>query len=244
MDDYNNDDEFILEQKEEEVEQLSWWERVKYIFIDPARTMKYLAEHPKVLFPVLCIIIGFFGLNFVKMDLLLEFTKEQMIIQMSKLGGASGQMGVPDEFVKFATWGALAGAALGPIASWFFKGLIIHLLAKAFKGTGKLKTALSAVGYAYLIVLLGEGIRTIIALITRNYLVMTSLALFLPEPNIGSPLFSILGSIDVFSIWYLVVLTIGLSHTHKIEMNKSGIVVFGSWVAMICLSVGAVLLKG
>jgi len=241
MDNYNK--EFNLEEKEE-VGIFTWWERVKYTFIDPSKTMKYLAESPKVLFPVLCIIIGFFGFSFLKMDLFIEFTKEQLTLQMQGMDSFAGQTGVPDEFVNIAAWGAVGGATAGGMFLWFCKGLIIHLLAKAFKGTGRLKAALSVVGYAYLILLLGEGIRTIIALLTENYLVMTSLALFLPEIDIGSPLFSFLGSIDVFSIWYLVIVTIGLSHTHKINKDRSGIIVFGSWAVMVCLSVGVALLNG
>ena len=229
-------EEIVGEVMEEVVEDLTWWQSIKYLFIQPSKTMKYLARKPKVLFPVLLMIISLTAFSFVKMDLLLEFTKQMMVLQMEKMG-VPPLAEVPQDFLKFALWSAMGGTVATPLFLWFGKGAVIHLLAKIFKGTGQFKGALSVVAYSYFILLLGEAIRTIIALLTKNYFVLTSLALFLPESDMGKPLFTLLGSLDVFSIWYLTVLTIGLSYTHKLEAKKSGIIVFGSWAMMIVISV-------
>src|SRR5262245_13203944 len=67
----------------------------------------------------------------------------------------------------------------------------------------------------------------------------TSLAAFLPD--LPAALKSIAGSLDVFTIWYLILLAIGfaaIAGSRKIKTGKTAVVVFGLWGLMVLLKAG------
>jgi hypothetical protein len=203
--------------------------------------MEYLAEKPKVLFPILMIFFGFSIFVLIKKDLIIEFTKNAMMRELVQKGMSIED--IPEQVLQFSTWGAVVGAMIGPFIGWFIKSVVVHVIAKITKGVGTFKASLSAVGYAYLIMLFGEGIRTIISLITQNAFVLTSPAVFLGDEQFGTPLYTIMSSLDIFSIWYLVVGSIGIAYVHKISRKKSSFIVFGSWAVAILFSLASAMMK-
>jgi hypothetical protein len=237
----NNTDVLMQEQEEKQVVALSWWERVKYLVIEPDKTMAYLSEKPKVLFPIFVTIFGFALLMLPKLDMLRTFTQDAMMTQYAAQGIDMDQL--PANIIEIGFWTGVVTAVLAPFVTMFLKSMIVHIISRITGGKGKFKAVLSVVGYGYLINLLGEGIRTIISVITKSYIVYTSPAVFLPDAALGTPLHTFLATLDVFSIWYLILATIGLSYVHQVSRKKAGFIVFGSWLAMVIFSVGTTFMK-
>ncbi|MFZ5968216.1 MAG: Yip1 family protein [Bacillota bacterium] len=243
MSEFERDQELeIMEEKEEAVEELSLWERLKYLIIEPSRTMRYLAEKPKVLFPILAIVVGFFLLMLPRKELILQFTKDQTLQKMAEAG--SPMMDLPDNMLSFAVWTVILGAAFGPLLILLIKSLFTLILGKAVDGQGKFKAILSVLSFSYLVNVIGEVVRTVISMITQNFLVVTSPAALMSADQMGKPLYTLLASFDVFAIWYLILATIGVQYVHKISMKKSGMIVFGTWAVMIAVSISMTLIRG
>ncbi|KXG75658.1 Yip1 family protein [Thermotalea metallivorans] len=228
-------------QGEAAVIELSWWERLKYLLIEPSKTMEYLAKRPKILFPMVVVILGFLLLILLRMDIFKEFLQEQVMKQYETRGIHMEQ--VPEEIMHISFWTGIVGASLAPFITMLLKSGIVHVLSVVSGSKGKFKAVLSVIGYAYIINLLGEGIRTIIAMVTKNFVVYTSPAVFLPDTQAGTPVHTLLSSLDVFVLWYLAAATIGLAYTHSMNRKKAGIIVFGSWLVGVMISVVLAFIK-
>lgn len=245
MNDMENEN--LIDMEEEEIEEeeilvdLSAWELVKYLFSEPSKTMSCIAKKPKTLFPFLAILLGFTLMIFPRMGLLEEFLHTQLEENLAMQGMDISQM--PPQIMKWTFISTIAAAVIGPVFIWFFKGLVVHILASITGSKGKLKAALSVIGYAYLIQLLGGGIQTIISIFTQNFLVHTSPAMFLSASQLATPLGTFLQALDVFAIWYLAVATIGIAYAYAMSQKKAALIVFGSWAAMVLFSVGSAMLK-
>jgi len=71
-------------------------------------------------------------------------------------------------------------------------------------------------------------------------IVPTSVASFLPSDT-SAVIRAIAGSLDVFSIWYMILLAIGfaaIAGSRKIKTSTTGGVVFGIWVLLVLVKVG------
>ena len=70
-------------------------------------------------------------------------------------------------------------------------------------------------------------------------LTLTNLAAFLPS-GISAPLKTLASSIDIFTIWSLVLWSIGfaiIANSQKITKTKTGLLVFGLWAATVMIGV-------
>lgn len=59
---------------------------------------------------------------------------------------------------------------------------------------------------------------------------LVGLDIFLHDKSSNPPLFVLLNSINAFSLWYLALLTIGISVVSKLGRIKAGVAVTGVWV--------------
>ncbi len=92
----------------------------------------------------------------------------------------------------------------------------------------------AAVTYANLVpLLLGTVIKLPLIMATHSINVQTSLALFLSPEQQGTFLYSLLSSFDVFNLWYLAVLGIGVSVFYEVTRRRAFTLVFGLWFVWV-----------
>jgi hypothetical protein len=115
----------------------------------------------------------------------------------------------------------------------FFKGGVAYALSTILGGEGKFKSTLGVVVNAYFIMLLGQLVRMIIVLMTKDPYFSFSAALLLGSGSEMSSLFSVLSAIDIFSLWYLGVSMIGIQKLHNLSTVKAFAAVFGPWLMVI-----------
>lgn len=225
-----------LVQNQNEVKPFSWWERLKCVFVSPSKAFENLKHHPKVLFPILVILIGVLLLSLLRINVMKEFLKETAIQQYAQMG-----MEVPegiDALLSVQVYGAIAGTIIGIVAVWLVKSALINAFSGFVNGTGTFKQAISVITYSYFPVFLGSIITTIISLITKQYNILTSLAVFLPNSQVGTFLHTFLGNLDIFVIWYQILAIIGISKVYSISKKSSAILVLGTWLVYILASSG------
>lgn len=165
-----------------------------------------------------------------------EFLKETAIQQYAQMG-----MEVPegiDALLSVQVYGAIAGTIIGIVAVWLVKSALINAFSGFVNGTGTFKQAISVITYSYFPVFLGSIITTIISLITKQYNILTSLAVFLPNSQVGTFLHTFLGNLDIFVIWYQILAIIGISKVYSISKKSSAILVLGTWLVYILASSG------
>lgn len=221
---------------ENEVKPFSWWERLKYVFISPSKAFENIRHYPKVLFPMLVIIIGMLVLTLLRVDAMKEYTKEVTIKQYAQMG-----IDVPqnlDALLEMQVYFAIAGSIIVLVITWVVKSALINAFSGFVNGTGTFKQSLSVITYSYLPVLLGSIIVTIISLVVNRYTISTSLAVFLPDSQIGTFLHTLLTNLDIFVIWYQVLAIIGISKVYSISKKSSSILVLGTWIVYILITSG------
>lgn len=223
-------------QNQDEVKPFSWLERLKYIFISPSKVFENLKHHPKVLFPMLVILIGMILLTLPRIDIMKEFMKEATIQQYAKMG-----IEMPagtESLVDVQVYSTIIISIIMIIVVWLVKSALINAFSGFVNGTGTFKQAFSVIIYSYFPVLLGTVITSIISIITKEYNVLTSLAVFLPDSQVGTFLYTVLGSLDIFIIWYQILAIIGISKVYSISKKSSAILVLGTWIVFILITAG------
>ena len=121
------------------------------------------------------------------------------------------------------------------------------------QGKTTFKKILSVVAWSWCATGLVYGIVTVASLMVRSEdrmrdinladpstIVPTSVAAFLPS-EMPAAVRSIAGSLDVFTIWYLILLVIGftaIAGTRKFNTSKAATLVFGIWGVWVLLKTG------
>lgn len=159
-----------------------------------------------------------------------SMTQEQANEQMEKM----------DKFFDKSSPFFIISTTLFPaitiILLFFIKGIIYW---------GGLKILKAQIGYMMVICVLGltsliDSIQTLIgtvlAIITGKLRANIGLGLLFTEEAVGKNLMKLFGHIDVFNIWYFIVLGIGFAMAGKINTSKSLILVFGLWIIWVLLT--------
>lgn len=230
-----------INQNQNDVKPFSWWERLKYVFISPSKAFENIKEHPRVLFPMLVILIGMLAITLPKLNMMKGFLRDTYIQQYAQ-SGMEVTEGFIDSMVIGGIVGVIAGTVVGAIIVWLVKSALINAFSGFVNGTGTFKQALSVITYSYFPVFLGSIIVTIISLITKEYNILTSLAVFLPDSQMGTTLYTLLGNLDIFVIWYQVLAIIGISKVYSVSKKSSSILVLGTWIVYILINSGLALL--
>jgi len=118
------------------------------------------------------------------------------------------------------------GAIVGPFLILFILSIIYLVILKVMKAQVDFVNILNVVGLSMLITAIGS-LLSIVASILKGDITSVGLALVLSEQAVGEKVYSLLNKFDLFSIWFYVVVSIGLSRVAKIDMIKSAAIVFG-----------------
>ncbi|HLT24632.1 MAG TPA: YIP1 family protein [Ignavibacteria bacterium] len=120
-------------------------------------------------------------------------------------------------------------AVAGPFVVLFLLSLLYFVGLKTFKSEATYSAVLNVVGLALLISGI-QAILTSVISILMGKLTVLSLGMFTSADQLGQGLFSFINSIDVFSIWLYIVISIGLIKVGKISAGQAYGMVFGIWI--------------
>lgn len=228
----NQNNNEIVNEDVNETRPFTWWERLKYVFTNPVKLFDNLREYPKVLFPILLVSIGMMLLILLRLDSYREFLSSKMMEQLAKQGTEIPNL---EGLVNTQVYISVIAMAVTPIVVWVFKSFLTNGLASVFGGDGKFKNAFSVISHAFIPVLLGQVIVTIISLIIGKFEVLINFAVILPESMTGGLLYGILSQIDIFVIWYQILAIIGISQVYGIPRKKSALAVLLPWITWLLI---------
>ncbi len=212
------------------------------IFSAPSRAFENLVIKPRWLLPfIICTLTMIFftistydyKLEDIKQDLLSNQTLDEGEIQrrvanieMQK-GGNLSNMHIPSFLfgVGFIT--------LGQAVSLFGLALIIWLALHLYQPKVSYKSILAVCSFSYLVLLPEAVLKIPLIFLKGTMKIYLGLAAFLPVKWETSPLFNLFEKIDLFSIWMIILLIIGITIVTRISKKKAVITIgylYGIWL--------------
>jgi len=193
------------------------WKGIAEVFYNPAGLFTKIKENPKILVPYLV-----FGLVILAVHWSIRNLVVNEILQMPEVQARMETMGEITDKMKNTM-------AIGQAVQWTAIYLICPLLAAGlaffwgsfiFGGGAKYKQLLSVMLYGELIFAAGHLLLLPLILAKQNLYVTLSLGALAPEKSFSNTLFAVLSKFDLFIIWEVIVIGVGLSVIYGFPRNK------------------------
>jgi hypothetical protein len=225
----------------------SSFQRIAGVLFAPASTFEDIARKPDIIVPlVLILVLGFVTTFFVMPRLDWDaMTSTQMEAMKAKQPNMSDA-----DVERMSRMGMAVGKVMGWISPvlgivWLVIVAAVLLLAfRLFGGEGTFKQAFSTVLYSWMPMVI-SGIVTTIVIVARGKVDPTQMATvvksnpaFLVNMKEHMVLFSLLSSIDIFTIWTVVLLVIGCAAFSKTSRAKAASIVIALWALVIVIKLG------
>lgn len=218
-------------------------QRVAGALFSPGETFADIARRPDILVPLVIIMLVALISTIVVVPRL-DF--ESMMREQLEQNPNMSQEDI-DRVVRFGAASGKVFAYASPILNIAILAIIAGVLLLAFRlfgGEGNFKQAFSVTLYGWLPFVIKGILATIIALSRQTVsadqlenLVKSNLGAFV-DPKQQMVAFALLSSIDLFTIWVLVLLIIGFAHVSRLSRAKSAAIVVSLWLVTVIFRVG------
>jgi hypothetical protein len=130
-----------------------------------------------------------------------------------------------------------AASVLGTPIVLFALGLVYWLLCKwILKGAAPYMKVVEVVGLVFIISILESIVTTFLIFAMNSVFATPSLGIFISDYSLTNKFHIAMSKINVFTVWSLAVISIGLSKIMMRQLAKVAPLVFGAWVAWVALS--------
>ncbi len=130
------------------------------------------------------------------------------------------------------------GAVIANFAMLFFGGLIVWLLGKwVFKARFTYLKAVEVVALAGMINVLGGIVATLLAVAMGNMAMTPGPVLLVHEFNPANKLHVFLSQLNLFMLWYVAVMALGLARLSGASFAKAASWLYGIWAVFVAVAV-------
>jgi hypothetical protein len=218
---------------------MSFVEKLINIFVAPSKVFQELMVRPSWMAPLLLIAL------YVPMLQSVTFSsqrgQEAMRQEMMKNPQASKM--TPEQVDKYlsVTKYIIPATTLVfiPVLTFVAAGIVYFLFSVILGGETTYKQTLSAWSHTGLIGLVGVAIQTGMIFLKGNLSANTSLAAFLPFLDEKSFPYHLLQVFDLFVLWQLAILSIGMGMMSKVGTKKAAITLYSS-LAVVALIIAGI----
>lgn len=213
-------------------------QRIVNVVVSPGKVMENLAARPRVIFPLIMIAVTQLAVILARFPLYQDFLRKSMEASSEFTKSLTGQEMTPEmvaSAVARSSTQAIVTTPLMALFMWLVTTVIFFAIIKIGGGKGKFKQYFSVVGYAYVIQLLFWLITLAVSFVTGSLhldMPLTSIGNLFGTGMKGTFVFGMIKGIELFTIWYYAVISIGLT------------IVSGFRKRSIYIIVGAVFLIG
>jgi hypothetical protein len=129
------------------------------------------------------------------------------------------------------------GAAVGVLIIWLLIGGLLHLVLTVIGGRGSSRTTLSIAAWAALPALLRYGVQIVAMLMTDQLVAAPGLAGFAPpgEGVANALLAGMLSHVDIYLLWQILLLVIGVRLSSRLSITKSVVAVIVTVIVVLAL---------
>jgi hypothetical protein len=220
-------DEEISPESTEVVEEpdISFFAKLGGVLLDPRKTFRAVAAHPKWAAPVLILMgvaLVFAILTQPVIIKELESGKQmQRLIEERNLTEQQAAQAIEMQ-KKFASIGILVSAPLSELATCLIFAVILLFVGNTILGgAAKFVAILSAYAWARLITILGTVAKIPLIISEKTIQVTLSPAILLPGSDSSSLMYAVLSVFDVFHIWEAVLVCFAMAAVYKITLQRS-----------------------
>lgn len=220
---------------EEEIITVSPLNRLIMVFTSPTKAFKAIKQKPNILLPALVtgLVVLLFFLIFMQQHKEIYF---QLMEQQMVKANPNVTSEMINTTVNFTLYSTIIVTPIFTVAAFFLSALYYWVFVLIFSGEGKYKHFASLIAHVGLISLLQYIVRGIMIAITGDVstdLLVTSAASLLPISMKNSLLYFALTKIEVFNIWRLIVIIIGLKEISRLKNYKVYIIAGVAFFAVL-----------
>lgn len=222
-------------------EDLDVTQKVIGIFTSPHKVFESIKEKPDWLLPFILMAIVSLVVGYLVTDIAIEDQiarieanpdispeRAEMIIE----GIESGSTGAR-KYINL-----ILSPVIILVVLFLVSGILLFCGNVVLGGDSQYKKVLAVYAWSGLISVLAGIVKTPLILLTKTTNVATNLAVFFPFENQYSLGYRILSQVDVFTIWLVIVIAIGLSVIYRFRLQKTLIVVATLQVIWAAIKIG------
>lgn len=208
------------------------WQRLFNMVVSPMIAIEDIQRKPNYLVPLAVIWVVGIITTFLTKDL----TQQLLDLTYANAGMTSDQIAQTKEMMSgYMSAMMYVGIIMLPLAP-IVKGCVSHLLSILFSGKGSFGATVSLMLNAYVIQMLGTLIALPVMVMTQNAAFSFSPALMLPMEKYGTPIYTTLSTLNLFTIWYLLVTIMGIQKIQGLSTWKSAVIVLIPFLLVIGFS--------
>lgn len=237
--------------------------RVANMFFSPGETFEDINRKPTWLIPLLMALVfslavgALFRAKVLTPEAFEQMTRQRMEEIMEKRGAQMSEemmeQALKSSRITYRLWHVFTVGStllmLIVIAGVYF--LVLLLL----QAEAPFKKVFSVVTWSWMVYAVASGVIAAITLLLKSpetidptnleSIVATNLAAFLSRRETSPAVYSLASSLDIFSIWFLILLSIGFSKiSKKVSVKKAAIAVFALWILYILGKAGFASFRG
>lgn len=231
--------------QQEEKPQMSAVQRFFGVFFSPGKTFQDINRKPSFVLPLIVwIILSVVATAIIMPKIDMEATIQQQIEKSGRSVSDADLERAAAMGGKFAAIAGYASAVFGPIVISAILGGIFFGFVRLWKGGSTFMKVFSVIVHSFIVQL----IKVIVAipLVIRKesllaeeaqQIVQSNLSLFFNREETSAPLYALASRIDIFSIWTLVLIIIGLTAVSKLNIKQSATISIILWLIYIAFTV-------
>jgi len=220
--------------------------RIAGVLFSPGETFAAIVKRPDIVGPLLIIVLIGYATTALIMP---RFDYEALLAQQAEQMRKSNPDMSDEQLAQVARFTRASAQVFGwisPIALIAMYALIAGVLLLAFRlfgGEGRYAQAFSVTLYAWMVMVLGSIVTTVVIVARGSFDPATAATLvksnpaFLVDLKEQPVLFSLFSSLDLFTIWFLVLLSIGFAAMSRLSKAKAATLVFSLWLALVLIKV-------
>ena len=176
-----------------------------------------------------------------------ELAKQQMQRQLERFSQQEIEItGVPSIVTRgpsptFIAATAVAGGTFMLFLGWLVRALLLHLGAMALGGRGSFKQMFVAVGWAYIPYGIQALLQGIYVAFTGKAITHKGLSALVatgdPLKDAYSIAYLLLSHLDIFVLWAVILLAIGVAVVGGFSRKKGALLAVGYWVLTVLVSI-------
>ncbi len=217
-------------------------QRIKWLMWDPDQLFLQFKTKANWLFPLLVVMIGLPLIGVIFPQVVTGFSSLGEYVEFYQKTAVETGVDPAEASLTARYYTDIVMQGFGILMIWIFKSWMCGGLANGLDGEGELKQAFSIVAWAYLPVAFSKMITLLTAGLFGTGLTF-HLAAFLPVSMQMSFLFLILREVNLFVIWYQVLVIRGLRVVYGVEKKFAIFIGLITWIAYIGMSVGFTILS-
>jgi hypothetical protein len=210
------------------------------IYFAPSKVFNALKEKPQWIIPLVVVLLVVAVTAVVTVNL----TRETIIARQEEMFQERGMSEEQIEQARQFTSGpimmissAISAALITAVLLVVF-ALVVHLFIPLFGGESSFKKVFSVICFSALVSVPAAILKIILIAITGSPYITTSLALLAPDLAKSSFTYQLLSGFDLFVIWEMVLVSMGISITNNLLRKNAYMLVFLIWFISIFIGIG------